>query len=67
MALDPTIKTAVEAAVVGEGQSAQLAKKILVWLEAVIAGNEELRDPESAQRHLEVLFGAVEVATKDPE
>lgn len=67
MALDRTIKAAVEAAVAQDGQSAHLAKKILVWLDSVIAGNEDLHDRETAQRHLEVLFGAVEVGTKDTE
>jgi hypothetical protein len=67
MAVDKTIRAAVEEVVREKGQSAQLAKKILAWLDVVVAGSEDVHDPEAAQRHLEVLFAATEVSTRDDE
>lgn len=67
MAVDKTIRAAVESAVLESGQSSQLAKKILAWLELVVSGSEDIHDREAAQRHLEVLFASVEVAEKDIE
>lgn len=65
MAIDKTIKLAIEHAVKKNGQSEQLSKKILAWVETVGAGSEDLHDREAGQRHLEVLFDAVQVTTKD--
>ena len=67
MALDRTIKSAIEHAVNESNQSAQLSKKILAWLELVAGGSEDLHDREAAQRHLEVLFDSVVVETKDAD
>ena len=65
MAMDRTIKSAIERAVEESDQSAQLSKKILAWLELVAGGSEDLHDREAAQRHLEVLFDSVAVETRD--
>jgi hypothetical protein len=67
MAVDRTIQEAVLASVREAGQPDQLAKKLLAWLEAIASGNEELTDLEAAQRHLELLFGAVEITASDLE
>lgn len=67
MALDRTIREAVQTAVRDAGQPDQLSKKLLAWLEAIVTGNEELNDRDASQRHLEVLFGAVDVSGKDLE
>ena len=65
MAVDKTIRAAVEEVVREKGQSTQLAKKILAWLDVVASGSEDVNDPEAAQRHLEVLFAAADVPTRD--
>jgi len=67
MALDKTIRTAIEDAVRDGDQSAQLSKKIIAWLEAVASGSEDIHDQEHAERRLEVLFDAVKVQGEEGE
>ena len=67
MAIDKTIKEAIENATKKAGQPGALSKKVLAWLQLVASGSEDLHDRETAQRHLEVLFDAVQVTTKDAE
>ena len=67
MALDQTIKDAVNSAVREAGQSQQLATKLLAWIDAVISGNEDVHDRDSSLRHLELLFKAVELSAGGEE
>ena len=56
MAIDPRIEEAIKAAVTDAGQSTPLARKIIAWTQAVVAGNEDLNDVQRAAKHLELLF-----------
>ncbi|MDP2398361.1 MAG: hypothetical protein Q8M53_08415 [Burkholderiales bacterium] len=63
--LDKTIQEAINSAVRDAGQKKQLSNKLLAWVESVVSGNEDIHDPDSSIRHLELLFDAVEL--KDAE
>ena len=59
MAVDPRIAKAIEHVVHGAGQSPALARRLIAWFNAVASDNEDLNDRQSANRHLELLYGEV--------
>ena len=65
MEIDIVIKKAIEAAVRENGQSPDLAKKIVAWVTAFAAGSENLQAGDSAERHLAVLYESVELNSDD--
>jgi len=60
MSVDPKIIEAVEIAVVKYGQDKSLATKIAAWLESMSAGNEDISDPQSTERHIKLLYGVTD-------
>lgn len=44
--LDPIIAEEIEKAVKDEGQSEELARVLVAWLEAALDGSSALKDPE---------------------
>lgn len=56
MTLDSRITEAINEAVEEAGQPETLARRLIAWFEAVTSGNEDINDPASTARHLEVLF-----------
>lgn len=56
MTTDLKIQEAIEAAVVEANQSQPLANKLVRWFEAIASGNENIRDTDSTDRHLELLY-----------
>ena len=59
--MDDKIESAIREAVREADQSDELARKFLAWFAAVAAGNADVHDRDSADRHLELLYGAVKV------
>ena len=59
--MDDKIRAAIQEAVSEARQSPELAKKLVAWFAAVATGNTDLHDRDSAERHVELLYGAVEV------
>ena len=55
--MDPKIIEAIHAAVSEADQSQGLARKIAKWFEAIASGNEDIKDRQTAYRHLELLYG----------
>lgn len=65
MSVDKKITEAIEKAVEQHGQPYSLATKIIAWLEALSAGNEDLNDKQSADRRLELLYDATPAAKEE--
>ena len=61
MSLDPKIKEAIQIAVSEAGQNDTLARYLNAWMNAIVSGNEDVNDKQSAGRHLKLLFDATEV------
>ena len=59
MAVDPKIAEAIQNVVEDVGQSQALARRLVAWFNAVASGNEKINDRQSADRHLELLYGEV--------
>lgn len=54
--MDSKIEEAIIEAVKEAEQSASLSRKLIAWMTAVVSGNEDANDKESAQRHLDLLY-----------
>lgn len=67
MALDSRITEAIKEAVEVAGQSEILARRLIAWFEAVTSGNEDINDPATTARHLEVLFEGTTVDESSKE
>lgn len=61
MSLDLKIEEAIQTAVEQEGQSEPLARRMIAWMNAIVSGNEDVNNQQSANRHLELLYDATEV------
>ena len=61
MSIDPKIKEAIKTAVAELEQSERLARKLESWFQAVATGSEDITDLQSTGRHLEVLYGEVQL------
>jgi hypothetical protein len=61
--LNKKIKSAIEAAVAQEGQPAELATKLVSWLEQLMDGNEDIADSEAYTRRTGICFDATVVNT----
>ncbi len=59
--MDPKITDAIQQSVRDEGQSDALARRLIAWFKAVASGNEDINDRQSANRHLELLYGEVQL------
>ena len=59
MAVDPKIADAIQQVVQDAGQSEALARRLIAWFSAIASGNEDINDRQSANRHLELLYGEV--------
>jgi len=57
MTVDSKILQAIEDAVRANGQSEALARLVAAWFHAIASGNEDINDKQSANRHLELLYG----------
>ena len=57
--LDRALLKAVESAVERRLESPELARRILLWLEALHMGSENLSDREAIIRRIEVLLESV--------
>lgn len=64
MAIDPKIKEAIVASVIDSGQPEGLARKLVSWFESIATGQEKIDDRQSADRHLELLYREVCVASQ---
>lgn len=67
MTIDARIEQAIQEAVKEADQPLALALRLIAWFEAVTSGNEDINDGSAAARHLEVLFEATLISTKDDE
>ncbi|RZJ90681.1 MAG: hypothetical protein EOO20_07430 [Chryseobacterium sp.] len=56
--LDENIKKAINEAVSAEGQTAELAGKLISWIENLSEGNEQITSKESYARRSEHCFDA---------
>ena len=56
--MDPKLEEAVVGAVVAQGQTTDLARKILALFDSLATGRTIL-DRDSVQRHMQVLYDAV--------
>ena len=59
MEIDKVIRAAIQESVAASGQSSELAKKIVAWVETLSSGSEDLGGGDAATRHLEVLYASV--------
>ena len=59
--MDPKIAEAIEQVVHDAGQNEPLARRLIAWFNAVASGNEDINDRQSAERHLELLYGEVQL------
>ena len=64
MSIDPKIKQAIAEAVTAAKQSPTLTKKISRWFESIATGSEDINNKSSAYRHVELLYGDIEVDTE---
>lgn len=64
--LDKDIREAIERAVEEEGQTVELANKIIKWIENLASGNEDMNDSEAYYRRCEICFNTM-VITEDFE
>ena len=64
MTVDPKIIEAIKEAAQEEGQSDALACLLIAWFDAIASGNEEINDRQSANRHLELLYGEGQLSEK---
>lgn len=62
MSVDPRIAQAIRQVVENARQPNAVADRFLAWYEGLSTGNENLEDPDSVKRHMEVLFDAVLIA-----
>lgn len=63
--LEKEITNAIQEAVEAEGQSPELANKIIAWMQAAIDGNEDINNKESAFRRSGLCFDSTTVSTED--
>lgn len=56
MPVDPHIRQGIEDAVEASGQTPALARRLIRWFEALVSGNEEIEDKQSADPHLRLLY-----------
>lgn len=66
MAIDPKIKEAIEIAVHELNQPEGLARKLNSWFEAIATG-ENVNDKQSPKRHLDLLYGEVQIENRSSE
>ena len=59
--IDSKIKTSIEEAVLEEGQSEALARRLVAWFGAIASGNEDVNDKQASNRHLELLYSETEL------
>ena len=57
MTVDPRIAQAIVEAVEENGQGKALARLLIAWFDAIASSNENINDRQSANRHLELLYG----------
>lgn len=62
MSVDPRVIDALKEAVLESGQPEALARKLGAWLTSVTGGNEDLNDRDAADRHLELIYGEVNLS-----
>lgn len=67
MTLDPKINQAIIEASQGLKQSEELTRRLTAWISALLDGNESLSDPDSRDRHLELIYDATVPAEKPVE
>jgi hypothetical protein len=60
------IENAIKSAVQDCGQSPDLAKKIMAWMQALSVGNETIESGQRATQRVGVIFEATKTATKEP-
>ncbi len=65
MAIDARISDAVRTATDDTGQPRTVADRLLAWFKGLASGNERLEDPDTVERHLELLFQATIVPDVD--
>ena len=61
MSVDDKIVEAIRRATEDAGQPQSVADQMWAWFEGLSGGNERLEDPDSVDRHLELLFQATTV------
>lgn len=66
MTLDPKINQAIIGASHNYNQSEELTRRLLAWISALLDGNEKLSDPDSRDRHLELIYDATK-PTNEPK
>lgn len=67
MAIDTKLADAIRAAAVDLGQPAELAERVVAWMNSLASGNETLDDPDSVSRHLELLFESARIDGDEPK
>jgi hypothetical protein len=63
VSLDPKIIEAIKCAVVEHGQPPALAQRLVAWLEGVADDSEDINDMAATDRHLEVIYDAVQLGS----
>jgi hypothetical protein len=67
MPMDSKIEDAIIEAVKEAEQSASLSRKLIAWMTAVVSGNEDANDKESAQRHLDLLYLETDISNVEKD
>ena len=65
MSIDQKITDAIRGAVASAGQPEAVALRLVAWFESLAEGNERLEDPDSVERHFDLLFQATVVPGAD--
>lgn len=65
MSIDPKIVEAIEEAVKEAEQPESLSRKLIAWMNAVVSGNEDMNDIQTAQRHLNLLYEETVIKIKE--
>ena len=61
MKLNDKIKKAIETAVKDEGQPAELANKLIAWMESLTEGNEQVADVAEYTKRCKLCFDTTSV------
>ena len=67
MSVDTKIKEAIETSVSDSEQPKGLSRMLIRWFEAIAVGNEEIDDKQATDRHLELLYGEIQVPLQEDE
>lgn len=59
--LDDALVTAVQDAVKDAGQPAQVAKRLLIWMDALSSGEASIERPQDVSERLDLVLKAIDI------